>query len=352
MSRDVPHVVNGFNFQVIAALNLAVDKLSDLKCIAIENINDALLEFIGTKGENYFYYCQVKGTQNMYDNISSHWSYTKSGIKTLVENYNSFHKKGNKYYLITNTPYAFNDRVFSLQVDNYYNFQYLLNNVSSLKDKLSGLEVPKNNLFVINQLRFEGENPKLDTIRKLENYFQQCSFDSKTVNLSNAILESWHGRLFDSTTQKKVGKKIPKEKLTWDIISHRLSNEITEDNINSYDFAKALSQSVFKDIIIEGLSDLIQITTLRFKFFSKVTNLYYFFYKKQKSIDPTFADKQIADKFIEENYKLGFPEIEKMENKLFYEEYKKELGKVIIWFILYKKIIIDRIMGGMGYEYT
>lgn len=269
-NSSVPHTINGWNFQVAAAIYTFLSFMKETEKVGLEKTEDA--EIVLNSGKTIF--VQAKSSLNP-DKIESenHFETIKEALRTLegrnseeVERllvlFNFFKPFGKE---VTFDPYSYDKKAYS---DLTTNAKKMIDDY--LEEKKYVIDKDKLGFWL---LKFDGENKH----SKLLEYFKE-KFNIDHFNNYEKVLDKWRILLYDNGSQVK--RYIEKELLAGAAFNEILSDEIDEDILDNLEIDYYPGD--IEEIIKPEYFSKIQKLTYRFSLCNKYTVSYLQFLKSPK----------------------------------------------------------------------
>lgn len=332
---SVPYSINGWNFQVAAAIYTFLNYLKDVEKIGLEKTEDA--EIVLKNGKTVF--VQAKSSLSPDDiEKKSQFSKIKDSIRTLegrdnteVERliilFNFFKPFGNS---VTFDPYAYDKK----------RYDDLTTEAKQMLD-----DVISDNHYVIDKnklgfwlLKFDGENKHA----KLLEFFKESFRIDNFYNYDN-VLEKWRILLYDNGSQVK--RYIEKELLAGAAFQEMLSDEISEELLDNLEIEYFPGD--IDEVVKPEYWKHIQKLTYRFSLCNKYTVRYLEFIKNNKQ--NLKGDARLYE-YIKKEATILPREIEILFDDLSNEKEKCNMYKLFLYSIGMKYRKVRQISEVMGFE--
>lgn len=334
-NTSVPHSINGWNFQVAAAIYVFLNYIRDAEKIGLEKTEDA--EIVLKNGKTVF--VQAKSALNPDDiEQKSQFSAIKKALKTLegrddseVERllvlFNFFKPFGNK---VVFDPTSFDQKRYD--------------NLISDAKKMIDDEISDKN-YVIDKsklgfwlLKFDGENKHA----KLLEFFKE-KFRINHFYDFERVLEKWRILLYDNGSEIK--RYIEKELLAGAAFQEMLSDEIDEkvlDNLEIEYFAGDIDEVIRPEYV-----NYIQKLTYRFSLCNEYTARYLTFRKNNRG---DLKADQLLYKYVKKESEVIPDDINVIFSNITDETEKKNMFKLFLYSIGIKYRKVRQISEVMGLE--
>ena len=334
-NTSVPYSINGWNFQVAAAIYAFLNYLKDTEKIGLEKAEDA--EIVLKSGKTVF--VQAKSSLSP-DDIEKKSQFTKikdslrtlegrenTEVERLIILFNFFKPFGN---VVTFDPYSYDKK----------RYEDLTTEAKQMIDKTIN-----DNNYVIDKsklgfwlLKFDGENKHA----KLLEFFKESFRIDRFYNYDK-VLEKWRILLYDNGSQVK--RYIEKELLAGAAFHEMLSDEINEEILDNLEIEYFPGD--IDEVIKPEYWHYIQKLTYRFTLCNKYTVRYLKFLKNNKL--GLKGDERLYG-YIREEAKVLPKEIEVLFDDLSDEKDKFNMYKFFLYSIGIKYRQVRQISEVMGFE--
>ncbi|HWP80745.1 MAG TPA: hypothetical protein VN446_08900 [Candidatus Acidoferrum sp.] len=331
--RRADAVFFGFDFQVNAAIVLMLENIKELQSLRLEgNCEDIELTLANSK--------KILAQAKAVVNSSSDFSHVRGNLKKALLSLSDGERKADtqQLILITNSPNPFNDdesrgafwgpahRAF---IDLPPSAQKIV------EGYLSQIEHPLDcQKFMVQVLPFETDNEteRYKAVLQVINDFVGSLNTNITHGLGKRIWQIWHCDIFTNGSKKDAAITLTKKSIIWPILV--IETDVTHcDN----DFLEQLDVCIY-DEVVRLYKETIDSCCERIDFFTRVLFDFNEFpsskRQSEKSID--FVNSAW------ENYKAEFA-VDKID-----AETLEALTKVILFNILRRRIVIDRVRQGVN----
>lgn len=331
--RRAHAVLFGFDFQVNAAIILMLENIKELKSLRLEGEKEDI-ELTLENGEKIL--AQAKSVER----ASSDFSNVRKNLRKALTTLSEGTKKRNVKQLIfiTNSPNPFNDdnsrSIF--WAPTHRRFSTLpLSAQKIIEDCLGKIKNPLDlQKFTIQVFPFEtdDETERYKAVMQAVNDFVGSLNANTSAGLGRKLHQIWCNEIFTNGSKKDIDIQLSKKDIVWPIIVLETSvDRCAENFIGQFDAG-------LYDEVVHLYRKTIESRCERFDFFMRVLCDYNQFQSNKKHSEK-------CEEFANctwERYKSEFsvPGID--------DETQEALTKIILYNIVYRRIIIDRIKRGVN----
>jgi hypothetical protein len=326
MDRSATSVMFGFLFQANAAIVLMLDNMKELKSIRLECNEDIDIELI----DGSYLLAQAKSVVK----ASTDFTHVRANVTKAMESLSDGAKKVNARELvfISNSPNPFNDDAsknlfYGNSIEKYENLPPSTKEIIDVY--LSRLSVPLDkNKLVIRAFPFEGDDDRQRykvVLTAISDFMERIGLGD--YGYRQKLHEVWESMLYRSGSKSKKEIKLGKKDIVWPIIVCVTGQGNLDRNAL---YCTGLDDSEFAEIN-NRYRVIIDYCSERFDFVAKVIS---------DSTNAGIKDRDAVNMFINDHWSdyTNDVELDSID-----EDIRSSLIKIIMYTILSKKYVINRI---------
>lgn len=280
-NRSVPAVMNGFNFEVNAAIVLMLQNIENLESVRTEGkFEDVELRL----DDGHYIYAQAKAVLNASSDFKHVREYLKAALVSLLEAQEKATEPIDKLILITNSPNPLNDKTTSSvfygpAIRDYGGLppkaQGIIKNIIEKSKEPNKAKKPKKpripitldlSLFRIQVVPFESdvyEERYKVVLEVIKRFLGKLSISYNHEELADRLVEIWHFDIMNNGSTSNQSLTVTKKDIVWPVIA--LITDIEKNNTihNNYD------EGEYREIV-RNYRRVINYKSAKFEFVSKI----------------------------------------------------------------------------------
>ncbi len=295
-NRNAAPSAFGWDFQINSAIIIMLKNIYNAIEVKIEGITQDIEVYLADGGKIF---AQAKACMNP-DDASNALRDLTGALESLAD---SQKEQPNLLLFVTNRTNPFNNintiRRFAGAYSNitYTELPETCKKIIEEKCKHKKLSINKNLLSIL-VFDFSGDGENRYRIVKQEISEFLAELDSSYIGFSQKLLDRWHLSFGENASQNDRQCRITKKEMIWPLIVWLCEKGTNEKLMN---FDEATSEN-----ISFNYTNIINETSERFEFISKVTNEY----AQYEMLNKGLSQKEITESFIIEKSRLFYDEFD------------------------------------------